>query len=373
VIWGFPYVKVYNIFLDNYNMSGEVPVLFYDVCADDYASNEVMSLRGNEPDIVVWTDIEDCMEVHEMAFRGGKRLGQRDIQKWFSDVKDTDYTLIGQVDNVFVYKLNDGIEVDKTFISRKTAKNMTAIYSSSKSKSTYPFEGKGTVDNPYQISSAKDLNKLRDLTNKGESFAGKVFIQTDDIDLNGETRWKPIGADDDIPFEGIYNGNGHSIKSLNILVEEKDVGLFANLNGTVLNLNVENAWVGGENTGIIAGKGSGVVLNCCVSGTLKGYMGGGVAFNVGYVENSLALVNLDELPMGSGVSGYYTCTINNNYSNYADGIDEDSGDVIDENTLENLNNYVDDYNKKHDIKLLHWKFENNTFMLEKTVEGDIKK
>lgn len=53
VIFGFPYVKVYNIFLDNYNMDGTVPILFYDVCADDMAESEADVLYKKEPDIVV--------------------------------------------------------------------------------------------------------------------------------------------------------------------------------------------------------------------------------------------------------------------------------------------------------------------------------
>ena len=63
-----------------------------------------MLLAENEPDIVIWTDIPNCIELHEDVYRNGKKIGQRAIQNWFSKVKDTDYTLIGQVDNVFVYK-----------------------------------------------------------------------------------------------------------------------------------------------------------------------------------------------------------------------------------------------------------------------------
>ena len=37
-IWGFPHCKVFNVLLDNYNMDGFVPVLYYDVCAEDRKS-----------------------------------------------------------------------------------------------------------------------------------------------------------------------------------------------------------------------------------------------------------------------------------------------------------------------------------------------
>lgn len=127
-IWGFPYPKVYNLFQNNYNMVGFVPILFYDVCADDYAISDAETLRNNEPDIVVWLDMPGAMEIHEEIYRDGKPLGQRHIQKWFSEVKDTDYTLVGQASNVFIYKLNDGRECDYKYIQNEYAVNKTATY-----------------------------------------------------------------------------------------------------------------------------------------------------------------------------------------------------------------------------------------------------
>lgn len=128
-IFSFPYTKVYNIFLNNYNTETFASVFFYDVCPDDVAISDAEILAEKNPDIIVWLDIPSCMEIHETLFRGGKRLGQREIQKWFSSVKDYKYTLIGQVDNVYIYKLNDGTEITTTYIKDKNAKNETAAYS----------------------------------------------------------------------------------------------------------------------------------------------------------------------------------------------------------------------------------------------------
>ena len=108
VIYGFPHVKIFNVLVDNVDMKNFVPIPFYDVCADDYAKADAALLNDNPPDIVIWCDIPGCMEVHEKIFRDGEKLGQREIVKWFNNMLDKqEYVLIGQHDNLFVYKRGD--------------------------------------------------------------------------------------------------------------------------------------------------------------------------------------------------------------------------------------------------------------------------
>ena len=125
VIYGYPYVKVYNALLDNYNMDCYVPIHFYDVCSDKYAIADAKVLSENEPDIVIWMDIQGCVEDQELNYKEGKKVGQREIMKWFADVNETDYVLIGQVDNIFVYKRIDDTEVTYTLIEDEFATNYT--------------------------------------------------------------------------------------------------------------------------------------------------------------------------------------------------------------------------------------------------------
>lgn len=127
VIWGFPYIKIFNVFLQNYNMSDFVPVLFYDVCSKQYAQYDALLLTENEPDIVIWVDIPYCMTTHEKVFLDGEKLGQRDIQRWFSLYKNRHYHLIGQMDNIYIYKSNklgaDGfVYIDDPSRANETAK-----------------------------------------------------------------------------------------------------------------------------------------------------------------------------------------------------------------------------------------------------------
>lgn len=128
VIYGFPHVRIFNVVLNNSNMNHFVPVPFYDVCSDDYMREDVKKLKENPPEIIVWVDIPGCMETHEEIFRDEKPLEQRKFQEWlYESVNNGTYTLIGQYDSLFVYKLNDGTEINYTYYKNPDAINYTLI------------------------------------------------------------------------------------------------------------------------------------------------------------------------------------------------------------------------------------------------------
>ncbi|MBR5983904.1 MAG: T9SS type A sorting domain-containing protein [Bacteroidales bacterium] len=107
------------------------------------------------------------------------------------------------------------------------------------------FNGAGTQSSPYLISNEQDLNNLVMTVNNGESFAGKFFKQTADIDFvdsrifpNGFT---PIGnPDNNRPFSGTYDGDGHSISKLTISGYDNAAMFGYVYEGCVKNLNFEN-------------------------------------------------------------------------------------------------------------------------------------
>lgn len=106
-VYSFPYIQIFNVLLNNTNEAGFVPVPFYDTCADKYAIEDAKLLAQNPPDILIWCDIPGCMEAHENIFRNGEELGQRSIQRLFSVlVRRGDYSLVGQYNNIFIYKYN---------------------------------------------------------------------------------------------------------------------------------------------------------------------------------------------------------------------------------------------------------------------------
>lgn len=364
IIWGFPYTKVYNVFLDNYNMVGNVPILFYDVCSENFAKNEAGALYVNRPQIVIWQDIPNCMEVHELIFRDGEPLGQRQIQKWFSEVKDTEYTLIGQVDNVFVYKLNDETEVVSTYIERKTKPNTTADYTS-KGEVKDLLAGEGTAESPYLISDMEDLRIFRDLVNSGVDFENQFVLQTADIDLSDIETWAPIGlfGSENI-FKGIYNGDGYWITNLKI-TEGGNAGLFGVLGGVVENVMLIDCDISGACIGGIASHGSNAtIVNCFVSGKLCATTrAAGIADNMGgNIFNCVSVCELDA-PIVAGISGYYTNTVENCFSNMGNDYSIDDGKAYDVTVVEKLNEYVTTCKEKT-WNLNEWIWEDEVLKLE---------
>ncbi len=119
-IFSFPYGTPYNLLTSNFNIIGEAPIVFYDVCSDNYAEKTANTLKQNQPDIVIWIDIPDCLQTHEKVFRKNKQCGQRKIIEWFESVRDKDYELIGQASNVLAFKKkNNDISKGYTFIENK--------------------------------------------------------------------------------------------------------------------------------------------------------------------------------------------------------------------------------------------------------------
>lgn len=127
-LWTFPYNPIFKLLTGHTELVGFVPVYFFDVCADSYATAEVALLDADLPDMIIWCDLGvDCWNTHENLFREGGRAGQRDIQRWFVDIKDEHYELVGQVENLFFYRLKDGTDPAYTYFQDPTRVNVTAL------------------------------------------------------------------------------------------------------------------------------------------------------------------------------------------------------------------------------------------------------
>jgi len=76
-----------------------------------------------------------------------------------------------------------------------------------------PIEkGNGTKSKPYIIETAEQLAYLSTREAKEKGFLSAHFQLVTDIDLN-HLLWTPIGAP---AFTGVFDGNGHKIKNVNI-------------------------------------------------------------------------------------------------------------------------------------------------------------
>lgn len=165
--------------------------------------------------------------------------------------------------------------------------------------------GAGTVDDPYKISTGAELAYLAEKVNGGESYSGEYFKLTNDIRLNeqdvptGGNSWTPIGNSDN-GFNGIFDGDGHTISGLYVPDTTECPGLFGMGydDAVIRNLIVVgticaggSAEAAGVGVGGICAASSGKVQNCGFYGTIK-------------ADDSV----YDELFVG-GIAGGYDTTV----------------------------------------------------------------
>ena len=201
--------------------------------------------------------------------------------------------------------------------------------------------GSGTWGDPYIVHNVATLKKV----GRGDDGWGleedTYYIQTRNIDLSTVSNWKPIGTILD-PFNGNYNGLGHTIKNLNINISADNQGLFGVLGkkGNVEYVNLVNVNITGDdntstNTGSVAGLSYGTVTNCSSTGSVIGYdyVGGLVGQvcadndDTSVVEKCYSTCNVTGTNYcAGGVAGYVTRGSNITYC-YSTGKIEGSSNI----------------------------------------------
>lgn len=173
------------------------------------------------------------------------------------------------------------------------------------------FDGDGTAENPWKISTKADLIKLSEMSvNASLTFEGKHILQTADIDLEG-TRISPICKDAaaKLQFLGTYDGGGHVIDNMKI----QSVGFYTAddvpATAVVGQVNVKSPDCHNY-AGLFGNIGAaGVVRNVVLgSGCQFDFFqyGGGIAGNVfGVVENCVNLAPVRcYYSYAGGIAGY---------------------------------------------------------------------
>ena len=170
---------------------------------------------------------------------------------------------------------------------------------------TKPARGDGSVDKPYEISTAAELVWFRDYVNNESQYASATL--TEDIDLSEfchaadaatnteELSWDPIGNGS--MYCGTFDGNGKTIRNLYINTTYIFRGFFGYANGgSIKNITFDNAKVKNTNkfgTGILTGgfakctiENIKILANCSVEGTENtGGIAGAGAGNISNCEN----------------------------------------------------------------------------------------
>ena len=135
-----------------------------------------------------------------------------------------------------------------------------------------PSIGDGSVDKPYQISTAAELAWFRDQVNSGNNSISATL--TEDIDLSEfchaadgtkyteEVSWTPIGNSLNNRYRGTFDGNGKTISNLYINATSGNyAGFFGVVDaGCIKNITFDNAkvksTVKSRSTGILIGQAS---------------------------------------------------------------------------------------------------------------------
>ena len=115
-----------------------------------------------------------------------------------------------------------------------------------------------------------------------EDLSGKYYL-TKDIALSGD--WLALGWTDDadVPFTGIFDGNGHTISGLPCSYDgATNVGLFAINEGIIQNFNLDIVRVGGSQfVGSVAGVNKNTIQNVIVTQSPYSSAVGVAALNTG--------------------------------------------------------------------------------------------
>ena len=132
-----------------------------------------------------------------------------------------------------------------------------------------PWQGDGTENNPYLITSQTELLAIGTALENGASFLGKHFKVAGTIYC--EQPFVPIGTKAH-PFDGTFNGNHYTIPAEFDTREYNydSIGLFGYIgkSGVVKNVRVSLTYITSSTySGGIAGYNAGMIQDCYVAGT----------------------------------------------------------------------------------------------------------
>ena len=226
------------------------------------------------------------------------------------------------------------------------------------------LKGKGTMASPYRIEDILDLVNLRNAVNGGENFAGKVFIQTEDISAEDIKNFIPIGIYGKLNyFYGVYDGNGKKVTGLNIckgLIGISNNGFFGSLGGIVMNLGLEDGNIEGNCVGSFASHSTGygaAIINCYSNLSLTGNTRrGGIAdnFSGGYILNCFYYSSQISIKVCSYKAGLLINSGSLSVQNEEDINGNFLNEEIGQETADRLNSSLVETSKVTDIAL--WKF-----------------
>ena len=194
------------------------------------------------------------------------------------------------------------------------------------------WQGAGTENDPYQISTLADLAALRDAVNGGNNQNRTYFKMTANIDLRGEENpWESIGKGGK-SFTGTFDGAGYKISGLYLnfssidTYRDRGAGLFTSVgqDGSVKNLTVEGkidptglerssigGVVGVNNGGTISSCTGSVVINGNANFSVGGVVGANSGGTISSCTGSVVINGNANFSVGGIVGSSENGTIEN--------------------------------------------------------------
>ena len=225
------------------------------------------------------------IKVNDVLYLASQFHEDSTLKQIVLDIELEDYYYRNSVYARELIYIKNGVEVD-------------SIHDTPTSIEIFGYETEDVIS----ISSAVELNSIN------TSVSGKIYILTQDIDMQTILDFDGIGTEDD-PLQGVFDGNGYTIYNLNYTSYSADqatrdyIGLFGysnaflyditltNMNFNVLTNNTHELYIG-----VLAGYSGGTIIDCSTWGTneieidgiTQGYVGGLVGKTGRYVRDSIA-------------------------------------------------------------------------------------
>ncbi len=187
------------------------------------------------------------------------------------------------------------------------------------------ISGSGTADDPYIMANVYDFIELTDNMAAGETYSGKYFKQTDNIDLSKYETSIYNGIASTKTFAGIYDGNGCTINA--VISTTGDNCVFPRVTGTIMNLGITGSITStGSHTAGIARTlaPTGKLVNCYSNMKLEGNAVAGLVYNqYGKISNCYfggeikANKGINALALKHGNGKYENCYYNKVLHQYA--------------------------------------------------------
>ena len=245
--------------------------------------------RATQIDDITTTSLLDALNAWVFLQNNGQYSG------WRNSV-----TLIGEGDHSGHYpRLMTPGQFQDSDPNEKYDGDYTATASVSQLFST---GSDGIEGNAYSINGLDDLEALQKYVDAGRKTKGIIFFMTRDVDMSYKyhvdgNSWTPIGNVDNA-FQGIYDGQGYTVKYIFIDTSADDQGLFGHVNkgATIKNLGIcgivragtnaggivgdfnfstlANCWsscevtAGGNAGGLVGGANNGTIVNCTSYGAV---------------------------------------------------------------------------------------------------------